>query len=738
MSMDAPKLQALANSCLSGEQPPCACACPLGVDVKLLVEKIKSGSIAAAYRMYTNCTVFPGIVSHTCTQPCSSQCIRSGLDGSVQIRGLEQFCWEQSHGKSKSAYFIPPKDKQVLVVGGGLTGLSCAVKLAQRGYSVRLLEKENRVGGKLWQVDESVLPRAILEEELAALAALKYLQIETNTPVADLSGLSFDVAVIATGDSVADLSGCDGRVLFPPDVSEPKDAIHAIRRGVHLSYAAESIIKVDADKTTYETVSGCAFHPTVNDMERAEPIVPKGRYYDVEEAAQEAERCLLCECKNCIDVCDMLASFRKDAKKTLVDVSNTLYTTQITTKAALRQILSCTQCGLCKPACPVGIDFRHIFAESRRIMHKNGQLPDALYDFWIQDMLFSNGEAALVPGNAGNDVRYLYFPGCQMGASDPAYVEESYAWLERAFPGQVQLMLYCCGAPANWAGDEEKQQKALDGIRDAWQRLGKPQVILACPNCAVQFAEYLPDIPVLSLWGLMARQPWPEPQGEQDVISVFDPCASKGDPASQQAIRSLVQARGYDVEELPHSGAQARCCGYGGLVRSGNPGLEKQMQQKNIGESGRDYVTYCTNCRDSFVLHGKSALHILDVLFFDAQARKLRQPPSLTERRANRLALRQSLGGQSAVSGAKPYDGIKLAIPPELVEKMNNELIHEENIKQVIFQCEADGMLLYNAEDDTYTCHQLQSLTTYWVRFQKADGEYRLVNMYKHRMQIEE
>jgi diapolycopene oxygenase len=39
-------------------------------------------------------------------------------------------------------------NKSVIVIGGGLGGLSAAISLAQKGYAVSLYEKNEHVGGK--------------------------------------------------------------------------------------------------------------------------------------------------------------------------------------------------------------------------------------------------------------------------------------------------------------------------------------------------------------------------------------------------------------------------------------------------------------------------------------------------------------------------------------------------------------------------------------------------------------
>ncbi len=46
------------------------------------------------------------------------------------------------------------KNKTVLIIGGGLGGVSAAITLAQAGYDVSLYEKNDHIGGKLNRLEQ--------------------------------------------------------------------------------------------------------------------------------------------------------------------------------------------------------------------------------------------------------------------------------------------------------------------------------------------------------------------------------------------------------------------------------------------------------------------------------------------------------------------------------------------------------------------------------------------------------
>jgi len=169
----------------------------------------------------------------------------------------------------------------------------------------------------------------------------------------------------------------------------------------------------------------------------------------------------------------------------------------------------------------------------------------------------------------------------------------------------------------------------------------------------------------------------------------------------------------------------------------------EHIRKKNAAMGNLPFVTYCTNCRDSFTVNQKSAPHLLDILFFGGENRGLREAPSLTRRRENRRALKKeilkSVSGVRYEEKVEPYRGLRVEISREILNKMDRLLIHEDNVKMAIHAAEKTGKCVLNKIAGTYTCHQLQGQLTFWLQYAKDnDNGYILRNIYRHRMRIDE
>ena len=516
--------------------------------------------------------------------------------------------------------------------------------------------------------------------------------------------------------------------------------LDSIEQGIRAAQSIENYLKTARMHVMQgiEPPSPSRLQVHVEDVVPAEGV--KAETYGRDEAVREAARCLKCDCTRCRDACDMMRSFNKLPRRIVSDVRVTLNSVdQLTPRVATRLLGSCSVCGLCDTVCSEHIDMGRFLLEARRIMHREGSLPPVFHDFWIRDLRFAEGEQAYLARNApGHETSdYLFFPGCQLGASDPAYVEEAYRYLLEKRP-RTGILLGCCGVPAEWAGDEPLAQSTAGRIRDQWRAMGEPTVILACPTCRKMFDRHLPEIETTYVYRMIEQHGLPAGHATgAGVVSVFDPCSSRHDQELQRSVRSLVEEAGYVNEELPLAGEAAQCCGNGGHIYVANPDLMKSIAAERAGMSASPYVAYCTNCRDIFAERGKACRHVLDVVF--GLSGEERTPPSLTERRENRVCLKAGLLTtiwNEAAPDREP-GATRILVSPELTEKLNAQLILESDLIETIEHIEATGDKVFDPRKGCFMGHHKQGYITYWVVYEKEGDVYRILNAYSHRLSIE-
>lgn len=80
----------------------------------------------------------------------------------------------------------------VLIVGGGLAGMSCAIKLSRAGLSVTIIEKQDRLGGKLNEItsfyNSEIKPQELLKGKILPLQSSDKTEVLLNTTLSQLSG----------------------------------------------------------------------------------------------------------------------------------------------------------------------------------------------------------------------------------------------------------------------------------------------------------------------------------------------------------------------------------------------------------------------------------------------------------------------------------------------------------------------------------------------------------------------
>lgn len=770
------------KNCLQKEIPFCQAECPFQMDILDFMEKMKRGGFGAAYKTYRNAVGFPGIVSNLCHEPCKGVCPGRNWDREIDLKMLEKAAISFSENKEATAYNLPVKKKKVAVIGAGISGLACALRLCMKKYEVEIFESQDRIGGYLWELlpPEIFLPD--IEKQFKHEKYILHLETPVNS-VGDLDQAGFDAVYVATGEGGLDFGLMQEPEKVPDKASgKPTDKycrrvgkagwfagggltgekpVYALANGLFMGTVIDNFLKTDnlLYPANVQHTSMCLDPSHLN---FAEPVNPKeGNDFSREEAEREARRCIECKCDSCRVACDLTEFYNKWPLRIRDEIIATTLPGSAEVKAtpAKRLLSTCSQCGLCRETCPEEIDLGGLILAGRKSMHQQKKTAWVFHDFWLRDMDSANSPLSAVvkvpkskeetASKKQGKCSYAFFPGCQIGASDPLLVEKAYQYLLKKNP-DTGLFLRCCGVPAEWSGDEEKFRTEMAELHHQWTNLGEPTLIVACPTCLKKFKEHMKDIPVISLYEIIVEWGFGNPdlqkfvhnqlgKGERNY-SVFDPCASIHEPGMKSAIRKLAEDAGYLLEPLPGNDAFPRCCSYGGQPAVANPRYAEFVTMKRIHESENPYITYCTNCRDSFLESGKETVHILDILF--GLENSLKKVPTISERRENRQRLKTRLlrefwGEESAEIEHRA--AIILIIPADLAEKLGRLRILTEDIENTVEFCENTGRKIRNSETGSFSGYRQIGYMTYWVEYKKTPdkGVFELSNAYSHRMKIE-
>lgn len=786
--MDLDKLIEIGNTCIRLEPPVCVASCPIHMDVIAFLSEIEKGDFKKAYKILESKIPLARLIGKICDHPCEKVCVRKDAGGSINVSELERAVIDLGYSTPKKAFPMPKQKGNVAVIGGGISGIVTAMQLDKKGYKVTIFEKTNRLGGRIWDFEGKNLDKAIIEEELQTIEKIG-IQINYNTEIleADLQKKldEYDAVYLGAGHWEKDYDidpitfQADDLSLFIGGeiLNKNPSVILSVSSGKRAAISIEryvSKISMTASRER-EGIYDTALDYKVDGVISEEPVQKKTQSYSEEEAIKEANRCLKCQCDECIKACSHMQKYDITPDSYIRSIAHN-ERIKLGTHFANEMINSCTECGLCKVQCPKGISMKEIIHETRESMVSRGKMPLSAHDFALRDMKFSNSEAfsllrkqpskeqakhmfyypviafsqyarGLYKGSGKTG--YLFYPGCQLSATHSECIGDIYKHIvgtikEHDADHDVGLYLGCCGAPADWAGRQDLMKENIDKIQRVWKDLDKPVFILACSSCSSTFEKYLPMIQTVSLWEIFDKYGLPEvdiKKGKR-VLNIHDACATRHDSKIHESIRNIVKTLGYKVEELEFSKDKTKCCGYGGLVSYANNTQAKAFQEDCITESKEDLLVYCAMCKDSLVREDKRAYHILDIIYGkDYYDVSKGQMPNLSERQNNRKKLKADLlkeiwGEEQDMDLVNDYD-FKLSIPKEVMDIMEQRFILVSDVEKVIDSSRKNNERFFNPETSGYLAKLRLENVTYWVAYEeKEDGQIYVNSVYSHRMEV--
>lgn len=733
-------LHRVEELCTAEEAAACTAACPLHVDARELCRLIAKKEYEAAFKLYRKQVSFPKILGYICEAPCKDFCKRKDLGGAILINELEKTMVREMKKASKAPMLISKKKEKAAVVGGGLRGLSFAYELARKGYEVSIYEKTKKLGGKLWQRIPGKLSEEAFHQEIQVLRELG-VRVEYESEIED------ETKLLASYQGVY--------VSFLSEKGDEKDR-NILRAGKKEGQKSSAALEMQQGKSAAITMDrifqkvnteigrereGSYESRLFTNLSRVEPKEPllfsNPEGYTKEEAAEEAKRCIQCRCDICIEKCAFLQKYGKNPRQYVREVYNNL-AIAMGTHHANKMINTCALCSQCGALCPNGLDMAKVFLAARQRMQESRKMPPSAFEFGLLDLEHSMSDRFFMASHqkSCSASAFAFFPGCQLPASEPLLVKEIYGDLCSRLEGGVGILLSCCGISAYWAGKKDVFAQSGEQIKSAWEELGKPRLITACPNCK-KMLEKIPEIEAESIFDLIEEGRFSDKKKEQRKMLLHHACGSRFDERTKQRVRELAASLNIELLERGSSNRESPCCGWGGLVSLSDEETAEQIRDIAVKqmEEGENYpiLTYCVNCRDRFLRKDKEAFHLLELLYEERTKIKHRFP-FWSERRDNRTGLKRELSKELRGLVMEEKKKLNLLIGEELEEKLERLHILRSDIEELIEHAQEKKNYFRDPETGRHIACYRPANVSFWVEYAVEEDAYRIFNAYSHRM----
>ncbi len=196
--------------CLQCKNPGCSAACPLGNDIPTIVRLVREGKFAMAVQVVGH--PFGGVCGYVCPHEnqCQGGCVLAKRGQAVPTGEAEATAF------TNSPYVVSRRDdklagRRVAVVGGGVSGITFAVKCYESGADVTVYES-NMLLSTLYGIPEFRLPHRLLDDIVRSVEQSDIRVEHKYVCQADIAAMQNDndIVYLAVGRTVCRALGVTG------------------------------------------------------------------------------------------------------------------------------------------------------------------------------------------------------------------------------------------------------------------------------------------------------------------------------------------------------------------------------------------------------------------------------------------------------------------------------------------------------------------------------------------------
>ena len=370
-------LELLLSEHVGDCEGPCQVACPAHMEIPQMNRLIAAGKFEEALKIVKRDIALPSILGRICPAPCEGLCHRKTVDSSVSICILKRYVGDENNIHPFEP--LPLNGKKIAIIGGGPAGLAAAYYLQLKGYQADIYDKNLLPGGLIrTDISGDILPVEVLDKEINSILNIGVI-FKGNTTVDAFVFETFrnqyDAVIIATGIHSEAIAGwgvltnvkgievdhntfktsIEGVFAIGNALKSSRLAVRSVGQGKEVSFAIDQYLsgtKMIGEPKLFNSRFGRLLKQEISEYLKESVVADRAKVdelkgFNMQEAMEEARRCMHCDCRD-IENCKLRdLSGRYDANQRRFGGNERREMTKYFAHNIVYEPLKCIKCGIC-------------------------------------------------------------------------------------------------------------------------------------------------------------------------------------------------------------------------------------------------------------------------------------------------------------------------------------------------------------------------------------------------------